>query len=77
MSTSLVRLRDLGVLFIFATLARRGLSGADDSELVAGLRKDYQKEPPSCRMTEDDRAVLLVAVGRVGQYLGQRIPKDG
>jgi hypothetical protein len=46
-STSLVRLRALRVLFIFATLARRGVSGADDPDSVVRLREDYQKEAPS------------------------------
>jgi hypothetical protein len=46
MSTSLVRLPDLRVLFIFATLARRGVSGADDPDSVVRLREDYQKEVP-------------------------------
>jgi hypothetical protein len=40
----MVRLRDLRVFFIFATLARRGVSGADDTDPVVRLRKDYQKK---------------------------------
>src|SRR6266446_1850881 len=77
MSTSLVRLRDLRVLFIFATLARRGVSGADDPDSVVRLREDYQKEVPFCRMPDDERALLLLAMGGVRQHLGQRISKDG
>ena len=76
MSTSLVRRRDLRVFFIFATLAHRDLSGADITDPVVRLRKDYQKEAPPCRMTEDERAYLMLAVGRIGQHLGQRIAKD-
>ncbi len=69
MSASLVRLRDLRMLFIFATLARRGTSGADDPDPVVPLRKDYQKEAPSCRVPDDEGALLLLAVGGVGQHL--------
>jgi len=50
------------VLFIFSTLARRGISGADDPDTVVRLREGYHKETPSIRMPEDERAVLLVAV---------------
>ena len=75
MSTPSVPLRALRVFFIFATLARRGVSGADDPDPLLRLREDYQKKAPSGRMPDDERALLLLAVGRIRQDLGQGIPK--
>jgi hypothetical protein len=63
MSTSLLRPRFLRVLFIFATLARRGVSGADNPDSIDRLREDYQKEASYGRMPDHERTLLLLTVG--------------
>ena len=77
MSASCSLLRDLGVLFILATLATRSASGAYEPNAVIRFREDYQKHPPTCCMTEGEGAWLLLAVRQVRKHPGQRTPKDG